>query len=340
MLAKNWRKIGSNLVRYGRWVAPPVISIGLVTWLVWKVTPARLAEAVATPAFPWLVAVSVAQLLVLFVWDTVCVWWLFSLPHRRLSFRTVLRARVDTVIWSAVNLEVGQAAFAWRLARATGDSVQRALGRCLLLALFDAGTLQSLALAGSFLVHEPLIRWLRWVCVAVVGGLLLLVVVVKLLPERWYRGLAEQDWAHWLTWWTWRDAVILWALRLVMFLLVLAYVWAALAICGIRTGVRTVVGVIPFVLIAESLPGTGGLGERETALMYLLHAGEGRRGVLLCLGLTWSTVIILGRVAIGLVGWLLPHRDQDAQEEAPGRTPPGAAAERPGAGLAPGRPRA
>ncbi len=315
MLVRNWRDLGSRLLRYGRWLAPPVVSVALVTWLVWTVTPRKLAGAVATPAFPWLVLATLVQMLVLFLWDTVCVWWLFSRPGRRLPFRTVLRARVDTVIWSAVNLDVGQAAFAWRVARATGDSVQRTLGLCLLLALFDLGTLQSLALAGSFLVHEPLIGWLRWVCAAIVLGLLLLVVVLKLLPARWVRLLAEKDWAHWLAWWTWRDAVVLWALRLVMFLLVLAYAWVALAICGIPTGIRTVLGVVPFVLIAEALPGTGGLGERETALVYLLHPPGDQRAVLLGLGLTWSTLTILGRVAIGLVGWLLPHPDADAARD-------------------------
>jgi hypothetical protein len=316
VLPTNWRDVGARLLRYGRWVAPPVISVALVTWLIWKVTPRKLADAAATPAFPWLVAASVAQLLVLFVWDTVCVWWLFSRPDRRLPFRTVFRARVDTVIWSAINLEVGQAAFAWRLARATDDSVQRSLGRCLLLALFDTGTLQGLALAGSFLVDEPLIRWLRWVCAAIVAGLLLLVVVLKLLPARWYGALAAKDWARWLTWWTWRDAVILWALRLGMFLLMLAYAWVALAVCGIPVGIRTVLGVVPFVLVAEALPGTAGLGERETALVYLLHPAPEQRGVLLCLGLTWSVVTILGRVAIGLVGWLLPHPGAVAQAAA------------------------
>jgi hypothetical protein len=305
---KNWRAFGSRLLRYSRWVAPPLISIGLVTWLIWSIGLEKLAEAAETPSFHWLVVVTLVQVLVLFWWDVVCVWWLFSLPHRRLPFRVVFRARMDTVIWSALNLEIGQAAFAWRLAEATNDSVPRALGRCVLLALFDTGTLYSLALAGSFLTPEPVIGWLRWICVVFVLGLLLLAAVVRLLPRPWYRRLAEQDWLHWLTWWTWRDAVILWLLRLIMFLLMLVYAWAALAVCGVPASVRTIAGIIPFVLIAESLPGTAGLGERETALVYLLEPLVGHRAVLLCVGLTWSVLVILGRVAIGLIGWLLPHR--------------------------------
>jgi hypothetical protein len=104
-----------------------------------------------------------------------------------------------------------------------------------------------------------------------------------------------------------------------MFLLVLIYAWAGLTICRFPVDVRTVVGVIPFVLLAESLPGTGGLGERETALVYLLHAGGEERAVLLRFGLTWSVVVILGRVSIGLISWFLPRRR--SQEKSPASQP-------------------
>ena len=70
-------------------------------------------------------------------------------------------------------------------------------------------------------------------------------------------------------------------------------------------------GTIPFVILAESLPGTAGLGEREAAL--ILFPGLGgpmtyQQARLLCFGLTWSSVVILGRLAIGLVSRWLPHR--------------------------------
>jgi hypothetical protein len=51
---------------------------------------------------------------------------------------------------------------------------------------------------------------------------------------------------------------------------------------------------------------------RETALVYLYPAGNENGAVLLSFGVIWSTVVILGRVAIGLVSWCLPHGDPDA----------------------------
>jgi hypothetical protein len=311
-LARTWREIGSTLLRRGRQILPVPVSAGLIAWLVWTISPRRLLDAFAATDWPWLVLATGVQVAVLFLWDTVCVWWLFSQPDRRLAFRTVLRLCCDTVIWSAINLEVGQAAFAWRLAEALGVPVKNTLGYCVLLALFDTGTMLSLALAGSFVFATPVTAHLRWVCVAGLAGLGLLAAAVKFLPERWRGWLAGAQWAGWLAWLDWRAAWKLWALRLTMFLLVMVYAGAGLAICRVPVDVRTVVGVIPFVFVAESLPGTAGLGQRETALVYLYPGGAEHRAILLSFGLIWSTVVISARVLIGLVSWCVPHAPTSA----------------------------
>ncbi len=291
-----------------------LISVGLVAWLVWTVTPQRLAGALKGTPWPWLVGATLVQVVVLFLWDTVSLWWLFSQPDRPLSFRTVLRIRTDTILWSAINLEVGQGVFAAKLAAARQEPITAALGRCLVLALFDTGTLMSLALAGSFVKYNPLTHYLRWVCVLVLLGLLLLAVVLQVLPARARQWLQSQKWAGWLAWWSWGHSVQLAVQRLVLFLLVLVYAGVCLALCRIPADVRTVFGEVPFVLLAESLPGTGGLGERETALVYLLGATGEQRAQLLSFGLIWSSVVLLSRIAIGLVSSWLPHQEEAAQQ--------------------------
>ena len=300
-----------KLLHIGRRVAPVLISIGLIAWLVWSIGAQKLLRAMSSTAWPWLLLATLVQLVALFAWDTVCMWWLFSRPARRLPFWTFLRVRTDAVLWSAVNLEIGQAVFAYNLAKKLGMPVSEALGRCFLLALFDFGTLQSLALVTSFLEPNPYIAYLRWICVASVAGLVVLVVGLHFLPTSWRQWLESKTWANWLAWWSWRDSVRLWAMRLVLFLLVILYAGIGLLICRIPVDVLTVLNVIPFVMIAESLPGTGGLGERETALVYLLSPDSSReRAMLLTFGLTWSTVVILGRVVIGLVSRSLPRTDE------------------------------
>jgi hypothetical protein len=302
----------AKLVRIARRVVPALISIGLVTWLIVTATPAKLAQAFAGTAWPWLVLATLVQAVVLFLWDTVSLWWLFSQPDRPVPFGTVLRARADSVLWSAINLEIGQAVFAAKLAAAPGEPLTAALGRCLVLALFDTGTLMSLALLGSVLRPEPLTGYLRWLCVGVVLALLALALTLRLLPDRPRRWLAARHWAQWLNWWSWWHTLALAAQRLVLFLLVMLYAGICLALCGIPGGVRTTAGVIPFVLLAESLPGTGGLGERETALVYLVGGDSSQRAVLLSFGLIWSVVVLLSRITIGLVSAWLPRAARPA----------------------------
>jgi uncharacterized membrane protein YbhN (UPF0104 family) len=186
-----------------------------------------------------------------------------------------------------------------------------------LLGLFDFGTLQGLGLATSFLVlSHPLIRQLRWICVASVSSMVLLYFLLKFLPDHWRQWLESKDWANWLSWWTWRRGAMLCVQRLILFLLVIAYAGVGLAICRIPVDVRMVVGVVPFILIAEAIPGTGGLGARETALVYLFNTSGDHSAELLSFGLVWSVVIILGRVAIGLASAYLPRREPTAKPPA------------------------
>jgi hypothetical protein len=306
--ASTSRTIGWRLVRLGRQVGPVLISVGLVVWLVWQVTPEKLAEAAASPALLWLVLLTLVQMVALFLWDTVTLWWLFSRPQERLSFPTFLRVRTDTLLWSAINLEVGQAMFAWSLAEAQGTPVTAAFARCAVLALFDFGTLMSLGVVGSLVYHDSLLDVLRWIPIAGLAGVVLLAAALRFLPRGWRERIESKTWGSWLAWWTWRDSILLYGQRLILFLLVLVYAGIGLAICGLPCDVRTVVGIIPFVIIAESLPGTGGLGERETALLYLLRPPTSdQRALLLTFGLTWSLVVIFGRIAIGLVSRYLPR---------------------------------
>lgn len=306
-MATSWRKLGSSLWRRGRQFFPIVVSAGLITFLVWHITPERLFAAFAQVNWPWLVVATAVQVVVLFLWDTVCIWWLFSQPDRPLLWRRVCRIRSDTVIWSAVNLELGQGAFAWQLAKHCQVSVSGTLSRCVLLSLFDMSALLSLALVGSFVRPTALTAQLRWICVGGLAGLALFALVLRLLPARWRKWLTAKPWAGWLGWFDWRRGVILFLLRLTMFLLVVAYAGVGLAICRIPVDPATAVGIIPFVMLAESLPGTAGLGERETALVYIYPAGADQAAVLLSFGLIWSVVVIVGRVAIGVTSWYLPH---------------------------------
>jgi hypothetical protein len=309
---------GSPLLRVAKRCLPVLISAGLVTWLVWRVSPDELARAAAVLNWPALVLLTLAELFALLGWDTLCLWWLFSQPDRPVPFRTVLWARARSYRWIVLNYELGQGVLAWDLARARGLSLASAIGRCVLMMLHDLAVLFSLALAAALVNPDPLARPVRWVC-----GIGLLVLAglglgMKLLPARWRDRLAAR--ADWLGWWTWRHSASLLALRLAFFLIIVLYVTVGLRVAGISAGPDVVYRVIPLVLLSEILPSMSGLGTRDTFLLGLLHPAPGQRAVVLAFSLLWSSVLLIGRMAVGLVAsWLPPGAPPPAPAPPPRR---------------------
>ena len=294
----------SPLLRAARRGLPALISAGLVGWLVWRVSPGSLARAAAALDWPALVPWTLAELFALFGWDIVCLRWLFSQPDRPLPFRAVLRARARSYLWMVLNYGLGQGVLAWHLARARGLSLASAIGRCVLMALHDLTVLFSLGLGAALLNPDPRARPLRWVCA--VGLLVLAGVALALIlfPARWRTRLAPR--ADWLGWWSWRHSLTLLGLRGAFFLIIAVYVTVGLRLAGFPLEPGAVYRVIPLVLLAEALPSISGLGTRDTALLGLLHPAPELRGLVLAFSLLWSSVLLIGRVAVGLAAWWLP----------------------------------
>ncbi len=309
ILSKNWREIGKRVWHYCRHVLPLVLSLGLVIWLVFfKVGTSQLLSSFREVNWPLLLIISFIQLIVLFLWDTFSLWWLYSQPDRQLSFWTVLYARCETMAWSAVNLEVGQAAFAVQLAEIVDESVAATLGRTVILGMFDFGVTTAFGLLGYLLNPTEQYRYLMVVCIVGLGGLLLLgLSVAYLVPQRWRDWIGSHNWGRWLRWWRWKHTFLLLLQRLVLILAIFLYAAGGLYIIGvppipgIGAEARVVFGVIPFVLLSEAIPSMGGLGTREAVLIYLT---QGPPGAILGFSLIWSMSLIVGRMAIGAGSWI------------------------------------
>jgi hypothetical protein len=79
-LARRGRVLRATL-HYERKVVPFLISFGLVTWLIWKVTPEKLLVVLSTSSWPWLLLASLlnpdgneAELLAFgLIWSTVVI---------------------------------------------------------------------------------------------------------------------------------------------------------------------------------------------------------------------------------------------------------------------------
>jgi hypothetical protein len=293
--SKRWRRL-----------IPPAVSGGLLLWLVYRVSPTDLAAAASQLDWPRLCLVFSAMVLALYLWDSVCLHWLFTEPGLPLSYGQVLRARGSSYVASAVNYELGQGLVAWELARAQGTTLVGALGRCLLLAVHDVAVLLTLGLAGSLWIDSTMARGIIGFCVIGLAALLSAGLLASLLPRRWRERWTIGGRRLWPGSWTWGRSLRLSGLRVIYYAIILAAVGLGLEVAPVPVGRQVVFGAVPVVLLADGLPiSVSGLGTRETALLSLIRAPQ--PAALLAFSLIWSVVLMTGRLLIGLVHWwLLP----------------------------------
>jgi hypothetical protein len=289
-----------------RRLMPAVVSAGLLLWLVYRVSPRALAAAGSQLDWPRLCVVFSAMVVALYLWDSVCLWWLFAEPGLPLTYRQVLRARGSSYVASAVNYELGQGLVAWDLARAQGTTMVAALGRCLLLAVHDVAVLLTMGLAGSLWIDSSIGRRISVFCAMGLTVLLGVGVLAWLLPNRWRDRWIIGRSRLWPGSWTWSHSLRLCCLRGIYFSIIVATVALGLEVAPVLSGPEVVFGAVPVVLLADGLPiSVSGLGTREAALLSLMRASP--PSALLAFSLIWSTVLMTGRLLIGLVyWWLLP----------------------------------
>jgi hypothetical protein len=280
---------------------PALFSAALVSWLLWRIPPARLAAAAALLDWPWLAVATGLMVLGLYFWDALCVRWLFGHVGRPLRYGETLHARGKSYLLGAVNYELGQGLLAWEVARRQGIPLVKALAGCVLLAAHDLAVLLGFGLLGSFAGGGPRSRPTLVFCGAGIAGLLAFGLLGGLV-----RRARKTRFGGWLDVWGWWLSVRLWLLRAVYYGIILAYAAVALHLGGLAVTGWVVGGVIPLVLLADGLPiSVSGLGTRETALLFLLDPAE--PAVVLALSLTWSAGLMIGRLTLGLGHYWLPR---------------------------------
>jgi len=282
---------------------PVVVSAVLVSWLLWRVSPQALANAARVLDWPSLAGLTAALVLALFLLDTVCLCSLFTGPGRPLPVREALQARGLSYLFSALNYELGQGVLAWRLAKTQGMHLAAALGRCVLLGYHDIIVLLGFGLVGSLVSDDPRAGVTLGFCALGLTLLLGLAIGFSLMPASWRQRVGAFRASAWLQAWTWKRSAQLAGLRVCYYAPILIYVVVGLSLCRVAPDVRLVCGSVPLVLLADGLPiSISGLGTRETALVYLLDPPQ--PAVLLAFSLLWSTGLVVGRLALGLITWV------------------------------------
>jgi hypothetical protein len=298
-----------------------------LAWLVLRVSPQALAHAAAQLDWRLIAPVTVAMVLALYVWDAACLPAVYRVGENRWSYWRSLHLRGLSYVGGAIHYEIGQAALAWGMARTQNTSVVRMLSRSVLLAFHDVVVLLGLGLAGSLLSNDPRVERVRPVVAIALAIAMLIALIFWLLPAAWRTKIWGTKADATLADWSLSRSLQLVPLRCVYFSIFALYAAAALAICRFPVDHQVVASTIPLVLLADGLPSIAGLGTRDTALQMLLSPDRPDAS-LVAMSLIWSTGLIVGRSAIGLVclwfGPLPDADDADQSHERPAASPAGA----------------
>jgi len=280
-------------------VLPLLVSAGLISWLLYQVSPEALLAAAAQLPWKQLALLTIAMVFVLYLWDGLCLQAVYATDEAPLGYWRMLHIRGLSYLLSALHCQLGQAMVIWNVARHQGGSLVTTASRGILLLYHDGVILISAGFIGAWFSTSPRAPSIRVFCGAALVLLLGIAAVVTLSPVSLRHRFQNTRWGNWLGDWTWRHSLRLFLLRIVYYAVLGLYATLALRICGVYKDHATVLSTIPLVLVADSLPSISGLGTRETALYLLL--GAEHREVLVAMGLFWSLGLLLVRLAIGLI---------------------------------------
>jgi hypothetical protein len=288
----NWKK----LIRQ---VFPVATSLVLLCWLVWRISPRAMAHAATELDWKLLVPATIVMLLSLYLFDPLCFPVVYRVGDHRWKYRQALHLCGLSYIGGALHYEIGQAALAWGFARMQQTGVARMLSRSVVLAYHDILVLLAMGLPGAIASDDVQVERIRPLIAIGLSATLAFGLIVWALGMKLRLKFLHHE-SEWLSRdWSIRRSLQLIPLRVCYFAILVAYAAVALRICRLPVDHRVVLSSIPLVLLADGLPNLGGLGTRETALQLLIKTA--RPDTLLAMSLFWSTGIIVGRSAIGLV---------------------------------------
>ncbi len=285
--------------RATRMIVPALVSGGLIAWLLAGLDVPLLLESIAELPWGLLVPLTLVMVTALYLWDAVCLRLVFVVGDRMLPYQTALYVQGIASLFSAVNYQLGQGFVAWLIAVRQQTSFLSALSRSVLLAIHDLGVLFTLGWIGSMIRSSagPQVHGIRLLCGLGLLALVALVIGYRFLPQARRKALRASKFGAWIESWSWKRTAWLLLLRLAYFGISISYAGIAFHIAGLGVGASDILGAIPLVLVAGSLPSVSDLGTRETALVLLLSPAP--MELVVAVSLLWSSGMIAGRLIIG-----------------------------------------
>jgi hypothetical protein len=166
---------------------PLVGSVLLLGLLLWKTDRQQVAAALAQAQFGLFAAVVTATSILVWLYDTACLWWLLraTLPGPPIGYRDLLAIKASSYVLNIVNYHAAALGMAALVGRRKQVPFLQAAGALAALSWLDLVTVSGMAVLGLWLAPEVLggdlaaQRSLQWIGAAVFGVALLLVLVLQ-----------------------------------------------------------------------------------------------------------------------------------------------------------------
>ena len=95
-----------------RFLLPLAVTLGLLVWLLTRVTPQQLAQAAGQLDWPPLLLATVVMVVALYLWDAVCLTTVYSVDQNTWPYVRSLHLRGVSYLGGAISYELVQAALA------------------------------------------------------------------------------------------------------------------------------------------------------------------------------------------------------------------------------------
>ena len=285
-----------------KWVLPFLVSVGLLTFLLWQMGARKVIDQLTPDVLLMLVPAMLAFGAISLLIEAICLVRLVPASRDVFSLMTAARVKSASYLLYIVNYALGAGALTLLLRRRAGMSLSDAGGVVILLAAFDLGLLLLVTAVGAtwFGAETPgiLAGVIATAGVGLVGGLAVLRSSLSLGPLERIRSMtlfrAARTSAPGLL-------IELGLLRLLFVFNFIGLAWVALVSFGVIVPLGDVIVNFAIVALISTLPiAVAGLGTGQAAFVYAFRDWAAEETLFAC-SLTFSAGLIILRAGLGYV---------------------------------------
>ena len=311
-----------------RRLAPWVVTIATIGWLLWRYSPGAIAAEMARGSLgmviPWAVVASLASVPLMSLADfLVFRRALGAEGARRLSWWHVTRGRAGTTMLTALGYALSTGGYGVWLARRTRVGAARSVSAIVYQMVADVSAVCWLALVAALIGGQYLPVEARVPVVVVAGafgvGLAALALIgPRAVPRRWRESRVLSAWTA-VDPGTWAISLVF---RIATIAMNIAATWQAARVFGLDIPLGAMAACLPVVLLVASLPvNVAGLGAVQGVWVALFHQYAPGAQLLafqfLYAGLTMAMYVVRGAPFLpGVMKDLAPDASESAADVA------------------------